>query len=340
MKIGNTFGSRLDANKGVGPGFDALRVFLSISILCFHSASIAGDGAHPQEGLTGYVSSLLVPAFFAVSGFLVIASAIRVNSLATFLSFRALRILPALFTEVVITALIVGPLVTTLSLTEYFTSPDFLHYFRNLIGDVHFYLPGVFQANPMKAVNGSLWTIRPEIVCYLVLAVILLAKLHKSVSFYVAFTGVLFTVMLWLSVQQSAGPWGMTFAAQAKYFFYFIAGNLFYHLRHYIPFNWFLFLISAISGIALLQFPGLEIIAALPVIYCTVFLGLLPLPLLGIFSKGDYSYGIYLFAYPIQQLVASFPETRVWWLNILIALPITVAVAALSWHWIEKPFLD
>jgi peptidoglycan/LPS O-acetylase OafA/YrhL len=310
MLTKTTFGSVLDANKGIGPGFDALRVILSISILCFHSASIAGERGDPAAGPAGYVAALLVPAFFAVSGFLVIASAIRVGSLATFLTFRGLRILPALFTEVVITAMIVGPLATKLNWFSYFTDPEFFAYFRNLIGNVHFNLPGVFSDNPMKAVNASLWTIRPEIVCYLALALILLAQLHKSTTFFAGLTCALFAAMVTLSMMQSSGPWGMTFAAQAKYFFYFIAGNLAYHLRYRIPFNLTLLAFAAVASIVLLQSPGWEILAAFPLVYCTVFAGLVPLPMFGIFSRGDYSYGIYLFAYPIQQLVASLPWTR------------------------------
>ena len=334
-----TLGSRLDATKGIGPGFDALRVMLSISILCVHSPSITGASSGPWYGPAAFVGAFLVPAFFALSGFLVIASAIRVESLATFLTFRGLQILPALSTEVAITALIIGPLATKETLRSYFTDPEFFTYFSNVIGNVHFTLPGVFDHNPIKAVNLSLWTIRPEIVCYLTLSSILIARLHKSTPFFIAMTFVLFVAMTVLSLAQSSGH-GMTFASQAKFFFYFVVGSLAYLLRYHIPFHWTFLVAAFVGSSVLLGRPGWEILGALPLVYCTVFAGLVRLPMLRLFSHGDYSYGIYLFAYPIQQLVASVPWTRVWYLNILIALPITVLVAALSWHWIEKPFLS
>jgi peptidoglycan/LPS O-acetylase OafA/YrhL len=335
-----TFGSVLDLYKGIGPGFDALRISLSILILCVHSASITGFPEDPMTGPTRYVTAALVPAFFALSGFLVIASAIRSDSLATFITFRGLRILPALVTEVVVTALLIGPIVTSIQLSDYFSNPEFFAYFQNLIGNIHYHLPGVFRNNPMTPVNASLWTIRPEIVCYIVLALIILTKLKSNITFYVCLTLALFVAIVSLSVAQSTGTAGMNFAAQAKYFFFFIVGNLAYLLRHKIPFSWPTCAISAIASALLLQAPGWEIVAALPLVYCIVFLGLVKIPMPKLLAKGDYSYGIYLFSYPVQQLVASFPETRLWYVNILIALPITLAVAAVSWHLIEKPFLS
>ena len=105
---------------------------------------------------------MLLPAFFAVSGFLVMGSAVRTGSLSTFLSFRALRILPALSTEVAIGAILIGGIWTTLPAREYFLDPGFWRYFRNIVGNIIFYLPGVFKSNPTEIVNGSLWTIPPE----------------------------------------------------------------------------------------------------------------------------------------------------------------------------------
>ena len=185
-----TFGSVLDLYSGKGPGFDLIRVALSISVLCFHSLSLTGQPDWAE--ISGYPAAVILPAFFAVSGFLVIASAIRTGSLATFLIFRGLRILPALSVEVMITALILGPFATTLKWTEYFTDREFFLYFQNIIGNVHYFLPGVFTTNPERAVNGSLWTIRPEIFCYLTLAILMIAKLHSNIRFYLGMTAALF----------------------------------------------------------------------------------------------------------------------------------------------------
>ena len=65
------------------------------------------------------------------------------------------------------------------------------------------------------------------------------------------------------------------------------------------------------------------------------------LPPLPFFHRGDYSYGIYIFGFPIQQTVTQFtPHAGFWWFNLSIALPVTLVFAATSWHAIEKPALD
>ena len=97
----------------------------------------------------------LVPAFFAVSGFLVTGSGLRVRATSTFLAFRVLRILPALLVEVTLSALVLGPIFTRLPLSSYFSDQQFFRYFGNIVGWITFYLPGVFQNNHVSVVNGK-----------------------------------------------------------------------------------------------------------------------------------------------------------------------------------------
>ena len=103
--------------------------------------------------------------FFALSGFLVASSLERCKTLFTFLGLRAIRILPALAVEIFISALIIGPLFTTEPAKAYFAAPEFHDYFLNILGDIHYHLPGVFAANPSDAVNGQLWTVPYEMIC-------------------------------------------------------------------------------------------------------------------------------------------------------------------------------
>jgi peptidoglycan/LPS O-acetylase OafA/YrhL len=115
-----------------------------------------------------------MPAFFALSGFLVTGSALRLRVTSTFLAFRALRILPALAVEVTLSALVLGPIFTRLPWSEYFTDPQFFRYFANIIGWVTFYLPGVFEVtNRVPIVNGNLWTLPPEFDSYFITAALM-----------------------------------------------------------------------------------------------------------------------------------------------------------------------
>lgn len=149
-----TFGSILGERKGEGPGFAILRVGLAVGIFLMHSRmlSTAGnvvpivgpavDGHAAWSGPMRPVYVVLVPAFFALSGFLVTGSALRLRNTGTFLTFRVLRILPALFVEVTLCAIVLGSAFTTLPLRSYFTHYGFWRYFGNIVGIITFYLPG------------------------------------------------------------------------------------------------------------------------------------------------------------------------------------------------------
>ncbi len=333
----------LQESKGIGPGFDTLRVVLSISILFWHgiqvSNGVLAETVAWDSTLGGYFAASLLPVFFALSGFLVIGSALRTNSLRTFLTFRVLRIIPALSTEVVLSALVLGPALTVVSLHEYFTSPSFFRYFANMIGWITFTLPGVFTSNPSTFVNLSLWTIPPELTCYLFMALCIGTGIYKNRSKMMMVMIALLCVIATRKVLShshliSALP------AQDNLFLCFVLGNLFYHYREKIWLDWKFFIVSVGLGVFCIHNGILTYVGSLLLTYSMVFIGMTKLPKLPLFSKGDYSYGIYLYGFPVQQTIAYlFPSTRIWFINALIALPIVVVLAVASWHFIEHPAL-
>jgi peptidoglycan/LPS O-acetylase OafA/YrhL len=337
-----SFGSVLDNNRGVGPGFDTLRITLSVLILCFHAQPICTGSSEIWKSPIRFAAALLIPAFFAVSGFLVMGSALRIPSLIMFLIHRILRIVPALLTEVFITALVLGSLITKIEVVSYLTSSGFLSYFKNIFGHVQFTLPGVFADNPHSTVNGSLWTIQPEIFCYVFLALAILASLHRNKVVYTTIAGMLFVAVVAMDAVHGIGPGDVGVVAQARAFLFFVVGSVAYLFRFRIPFSPVLAGLAVLISIPLLQTPGLAVFASIPVVYCVIYMGLSRLPTSTLLSRGDYSYGIYLYAYPIQQLIVMLSPDgyRVWYVNILLALPITISIAALSWHFIERPCLS
>ena len=337
-----TYQSILDKHGGIGPGFDFLRVALAVSILCYHSPPGHGDGV--WEGPIRFFAALLVPAFFAISGFLVTGSALRISSLTTFLSFRALRIVPALVAEVLLTAFLLGSLVTDMDLRSYLSSPDLWAYLSNIAGHVHFHLPGVFKNNPSSYVNASLWTIQPEILCYLFIAIVILAGMHRRRKHYAILTIVLLGAYVAVDAFDSDPNYPIDIGpvAQGRAFVFFVAGGLMFLFRDRIPYSSWLAATAIAIALPMLQVPGLAILAVIPVVYCVTFLGLSRLRLPLFFQRGDYSYGIYLFGYPIQQLVVmlSPSELQTWFFNFCFSLPLAVVVAMMSWHIIEKPCLS
>jgi peptidoglycan/LPS O-acetylase OafA/YrhL len=123
-----SLGEELDKYKGIGPGFDFIRIFLALTIVAVHTFILSGHRHWVEHGQLWFVEVSLVPMFFALSGFLVSASGQRL-SLKNFLINRGLRIVPALTVDVIVCALILGPLVTTVSLQQYFSDPQFFRYF-------------------------------------------------------------------------------------------------------------------------------------------------------------------------------------------------------------------
>jgi peptidoglycan/LPS O-acetylase OafA/YrhL len=336
-----TIGQILEKHRGHGPGFDALRVYLAISVLVWHSLAVCGlDIMFVWTAWYGRWFVAMVPMFFTLSGFLVMGSASRVKSLRHYLANRFLRIFPALAVELTLSALVLGPLVTALPLREYFTSPQLYSYFGSLIGRVQFDLPGVFLTNPVpNVVNGNLWTIPPEIFCYLFMAAMIAMMLSSG---RIAVTLCALGVLALNLGQDSREGWSILIGNMAPRYLVecFAFGATFYMWRDLLPYNRWLFAFAALVAFSLLPMAAWLHLAIFALAYCTAFLGCTPLPRGRLFSGGDYSYGIYLFGRPIQQtVVALFPAGSRVIVNLPVSLALSIGVAMLSWHFVEKRML-
>ena len=364
IERGETVGAVLARHRGVGPAFDVLRILLALVIFYGHTRWIAGTGGMALAGVARLAAAgagdavpggpaagaewwgvtrplwlALVPAFFALSGFLVTGSALRLRSTPTFLAHRALRIFPALAVETTLAALIIGPLLTVLPLAEYFSAPQFGRYFGNIVGFVWYVLPGVFTGNPVpNIVNVNLWTLPSEFYCYLLLAAAMLTRLAYNrtaltLLFAVA-TLALATLHATTGASTPHGPYPMHVVV-----YYFFVGMMFYHWRDRIPASVELFVLAAAASYATLFVPALTYVTPLFLVYAVVCFGLIPLPKFRLVASGDYSYGIYLYGFPIAQaLIMLYPRTFIGqpWLLIIAALTLTMCFAAASWHGIEK----
>jgi peptidoglycan/LPS O-acetylase OafA/YrhL len=228
-------------------------------------------------------------------------------------------------------------LVTSLPLSNYFTSPELYSYFGSLVGRVQFDLPGVFLTNPIpNVVNGNLWTVPPEILCYLWMAAMITVAMSSE---RIPVTLCAAAVIALNLAQDSREHWSLLEGNMPGRDLVecFAFGAAFYMWRDLLPYRPWLFAAAAVVALALLPLPGWQHIAIAALAYCTAFLGCTPLPRGRLFSGGDYSYGIYLFGRPIQQtIVAMFPAGRNVLVNFPVSLALTIVVAMLSWRLIEK----
>jgi peptidoglycan/LPS O-acetylase OafA/YrhL len=337
----------LDANDGVGPGFDAFRLALSLWVFILHSkflcigfpaaVNFAADPIHRI-----FITPVL-PLFFGVSGYLVTGSAIRTKNASTFLMFRVCRIAPALIAEITLSALILGPWLTEKSLAEYFSDPDFFRYFLNIVGSVHLYLPGLFADNPVPGiVNFNLWTLQPEFFCYIFMILIIMSKVIFS-RHYFSVVG-LFVCCLTIMYMVSKGrPFASELAvADGKVLILsFVFGCAAFHWNERIVMSNGRALVVAFVASVAIAYPLFIIPGLLCLTYLVVFVGTRKLYLPSFLRNGDYSYGIYLFGFPIQQTLVHFLplEYRHEGIVLLLGLPLTFAFAKCSWYLVEKPAL-
>jgi peptidoglycan/LPS O-acetylase OafA/YrhL len=323
-------------------GFDYLRLALATSIIAWHGVVVCYGFAFEAsvwQGPIGPFVWFLVPSFFALSGFLVMGSLYR-NDLVSFLVLRGLRILPALAVELVLSAFIIGGLLTTLAASAYFTDSNFFAYFGNLIGIVRYNLPGVFQHMPIPAVNLQLWTIPYELDCYIALPCLALLGLHKRPTLLLGLAVGLGVVLF--GFDATMGPIDAPSATVTGNVLVlsFLCGAALFALRDRVPASGSLFPAAIILAWTFLRSRDLHYLSPLPVAYATIYLGLLNPRRLFVLRGADYSYGLYLYGFPVQQTVAFlFPDSRIWAVNVVASLAVASCFAALSWHFIEARVL-
>ena len=339
-----TFNDRMVETGGRTTGFDYLRIGLAVAVVMWHTIPLSygrAVGDIVMHGPLRPIVAFILPTFFALSGFLVAGSLDRTRSLFRFGSLRALRIVPALAVEVVLSALILGPLLTVLPLGQYFADHHFRMYFFNVMGWIHFQLPGVFQTNPVPdVVNGQLWTIPFELECYAALAALAAVGIvRRPWLFLLTVLGLL--ILIIARDARGGGLADATGAVSGRLLVVaFLAGVLLHRFRDRVAYSWPLFGAALVALVLLLEIPRGDYLAPFASAYVVGFLGLQS-PRANVLVKfGDLSYGVFLYGFAVQQVVASLGTwTHHWYINAAITLPAVTAFAAFSWYVIEKPAL-
>lgn len=364
----------LNEHRGIGPGFHMLRHLLAVVILAHHCRvavfGITGGDSH-QKGLAltdAAVATLtrgqmvvellrpglfaLVGMFFALSGFLVVASALRNSSIRVFFSNRFLRIIPALAVEVSLSALVLGPFFTVFSLNLYFSDPQFYRYFGNIVGFVTYDLPGVFLQNPWpNMVNANLWTLPAEFWCYFFMLGMMATGvlLHRKRLTIAILTAVALAVFLGIyDSTMFSVRFNTTHFTSWYIVMMFFFGVLFFINSSLVIVSPIIFFGAAVGYYALTLLNQLGALSGLLLTYCTIYIGMQSFTIFDKILKKDLSYGIYLYGFPITQAIIalSLPYTaglsRV--LCFLLIFPIVLIMtgvfSSLSWDYIEKPALN
>ena len=324
--------------------FDSLRFWAAIAVLWSHTFPISYGAGYPQplyrvSGGQTTLGTVALATFFVISGYLVTRSFERSRTAWRYVKARALRIMPGVIVCVVVIAFVMGPLLTTLPLGAYLASWDPWRYVLkngSLLG-FHDFLAGVFEDNPRAHVNGSLWTLQIEVICYLmVLGLGLVGLLNRWVTLALYGAGIAYLV--WHGHNDMS-----EFAQQAKrvdLLTKFLAGAVLYHWQ--VPLDGRIALASAVGAIACLLAGGFWLALHTLVPYLLIYVALAPwLRLPNMARYGDLSYGTYLYAWPLTQVAVLLllPEPE-WYTAGLIATAFTLTAAFLSWHLVEKVALS
>lgn len=323
--------------------FNLIRMAAALCVLISHAYPIAlgPEAVEPllrETGLT--LGTLAVLVFFTASGFLISASYVSRNSITSFCKARAYRIYPGLLTSNVVVVFILGLTLTSLPFLEYISAGDtWLFIVKNtFLASPMYELPGVFDQNPYHAIVGSIWTIFYEISCYVMVGVL------GWLGFLSRRSNAVLTALIWVILATVYVVYDFKAIYQVDKF-----------MELSIPFAWGIFIWSiwdllgvfragALAAILLALMALLGNSSALllypAIAFLTIALAFLPSKLLVLYNRlGDFSYGFYLYAFPIQGAVVSIAKDIGPLGCMLWAAPITLAFSIISWRVIERPFI-
>ena len=324
-----------------------IRLLAALGVVFGHSFALAmGGRSGLNEPVTmilpgTYSGSIAVECFFFISGLLITHSLLRNDSFWSFAKARVLRVMPAFLVMVLLTTLVLVPLVSRLSYSAYLSDPQtWIYLLRNIGMDVVlsttgsvWVLPGAFESHNNAAVNGSLWSLFAEVRLYGISLLVALVGAYRFpiIGKSLAWLGLIYVLQngAWI------GPQHADQNALAMY----ALGAL---TRFYAP-SLSVSVFPAILAILLVYFmrfaPQPAPLYALLIASVVIVLAFHPM-LPKISLPGDYSYGVFLWGYPIQQMIShmlpSFGPYRMFVLSALLSL----LAGVLSWHYIEKPALS
>ncbi|MBP8198428.1 MAG: acyltransferase [Chromatiaceae bacterium] len=319
---------------------DIFRVMAAMMVIYGHAYAILPSSG-PGDLLGGFIGfdysgSLAVKIFFFLSGLVVTNSLLTKRSLIQFLIARFFRIWPALAFTLLVSAFLLGPLLSKQSATEYFSNKKvFAYVYKGLSMNIKYELPGVFEDNAFQAINGSLWSIPHEVFAYLTLAALFIPGLLKprfrllTIPFFILIlidplleNPVLFT---WLPPNPEIRLLAPCFAF----------GALLAIWKDKVDIGWAPCLAAWIAFFVLKQS-----CCNFYIFYLALFMSIIHLSsqdvLVRLKPTADISYGIYLWGWPVQQILVLFFVDYGIRFNQISAIFISVIMGFLSWYLIEK----
>ena len=320
---------------------NALRLLMALLVIVSHSWPIGGFGFGRGEPWIGdqTIGGWAVNGFFAISGYLITGSREKSQSLGDYLWRRLLRIYPAFLIAILVTAFVFAPVSAALSQHDTYTvragASYILHNF--LIRGTSTGVDGTLTSVPIPGVwNGSLWSLHFEVACYIVIGLVVTVLPRKLV---VPTVVVLFLTSVAVTAVRIFGHVAMPYSVTqgSRLLAVFLAGSLVYFWRGRIRVNVLWSVIATAVLVALVFVNGVQPFGGLPIAYLLMALGVV-LPLSKVGARNDISYGVDIFAFPVQQCLALADAQRFGvWVFITLSTLGTIPLAYLSRRLVETP---
>lgn len=322
-----------------------IRLIAATAVMFGHGfAMLKGNHYEFLPGInSAWFGFLAVAVFFGISGFLITQSFVTQKNWKKYLESRCLRIFPALIFANLITVLLVAIVVKNQTVLELVSDSDNWGYlfYTSIFRFTHFLEP--FKSLPINGANGSLWTLPIEFRMYLFVLLIGLMGFFKR-RFLVLLLAAFFISCVVFRVDFVVGRvFKILFAIQTYDGTFtslplcFGMGMLAYLYREYLRLNIFV----AIAGLILSMLLDGWLIKAIAYIYAAFVLGYsrrLYLPQVNF--RSDISYGVYVLAWPIQQIYIFLKITENPYILFFLTFGTVLPLALLSWHLVEKPALQ
>jgi len=319
-----------------------LRVIAALFVIISHSILFLSQSAnfsHSNVNILYKLGFIGVNIFFILSGYLVSNSLINSQNLITYLANRFLRMWPGLVVNSLIIVFIID--ITYNGFTNSFLFESSLNYLYSvllLINPSYHGIPGVFNQHIYPEINGALWTISYECIMYCILAIMaILGILTPSKSAKVFCIGYLLFNVLVLNIYKYHLP--NTVYEFLRFTILFNIGICFQLFQNKIKINSLVFMIAfAITCYLFSTGATSSVLFDISLGYSIFWLGFVPKWLLFYNKFGDYSYGLYIYGWPIGQALSSFIHTP-FWLAVCTML-LSFCFAIVSWKLVESPALS
>jgi peptidoglycan/LPS O-acetylase OafA/YrhL len=317
--------------------FNALR-FLFASLVILSHAPELQDGDRRHELLTqifGTISfgEMAVQSFLLISGYLIVKSWQERPQVAVFLTHRILRIYPGFVVASLVCALLIAP---AFGASDYWAQFRIGEYLKSLLFLKQPAIPGVFEGSHYAAVNGSMWSISYEFKCYVIALIFGLLGFLKKRNVWLALA-IFCTVV---HVINRSGWASLPSDLTIRLFMAFAYGGCFYLYENALPWRssmaWAgLLLLGVLLFIPMTAQPALCLLGG----YAILHFAKSGPTVLGFHRWPDISYGVYLYAWPLNKIwLWYFPQMNLAALVLLVFFS-SVLVGLVSWYAVEKPCL-